>query len=59
MEQFGNDTNSWNIVDFPFPAHLFYNSDQYNTLLDFDVAFNESSKLIILISNDRLSPSLS
>ncbi|CAF0741576.1 unnamed protein product [Rotaria sordida] len=55
MQQLSNDTGSWNIIDSPLPAPLFYNSNAYDNLSNVGVKLNDINNPIIPIPSDSLS----
>jgi len=57
MQQLSNDTSSWNLIDFPLPVPLFYNSNTYDTLPNSGAIFNDFNNLLVPISIDSLTSS--
>jgi hypothetical protein len=52
MQQLSNDTGSWTLIDSPFPAPLFYNS---NSISNGGASINDFNNPILPISIDPLS----
>ena len=51
MQQFSNDTGSWNLIIAPPPSSLLYNSNTYDSIPHIRAALNELNNPVISVSS--------